>query len=380
MKVPPILLEGDAPVAAAPGGPGQRYVLGPTSPPEHIGATEEPGELPEAYGTQRLLLTARDPRWLYSHWDLTRQQLKKHNALSADGHLVLRVYADAIAGQPASEIHVHPESRHWFVPVERGGTKYLAELGYYLRSGKWVTISVSGATVTPPESLSEDTSAQFATMPVDVSFDQLLALVKTVVRESVPLVEAIAQLRASGYAGLPAPAAIASAEWTPEQERALAQVIGMDSLRRVWMGSLEITELVRRQLFREISSAAVAQFSLPTSPGAVSSISSPFGGEQRPKGFWFNVNAELIVYGATESDATVTIGGRVIKLRPDGSFSYRFALPDGSYELPIVALSADKSDGRAAELKFDRQTGYVGQVGAHPQDPNLKAPRAESVA
>jgi hypothetical protein len=174
---------------------------------------------------------------------------------------------------------------------------------------------------------------------------------------------------------------MASARWTPEQERALAELISMDRVRRLWIGSLEITELIRRKLVEQISSAAAAQFSLPTSPaGALGSVSSPFGGVERPKGFWFNVNAELIVYGATEPNAKVTIGGREIKLRPDGSFSFRFALPDGKYELPVVAVSADQTDGRAAELEFSRQTEYRGEVGVHPQDPRLKPPRVESIA
>ena len=37
--------------------------------------------VPEAYGTQRLLLTARDPHWLYARWDLTRDQQRKYNRL-----------------------------------------------------------------------------------------------------------------------------------------------------------------------------------------------------------------------------------------------------------------------------------------------------------
>lgn len=129
---------------------------------------------------------------------------------------------------------------------------------------------------------------------------------------------------------------------------------------------------------------SAAQLSQPSSPfggiSSFSSLSSPFGGGERRKGFWFNVNAELIIYGATEPDAEVSIGGRVIQLRRDGSFSYRFALPDGDYELPAVAVSSDKSDARAAELKFGRSTEYRGEVGAHPQDPQLKLPLAASVA
>jgi len=142
---------------------------------------------------------------------------------------------------------------------------------------------------------------------------------------------------------------------------------------------LEITELIRRQFINELASMAAAELGAlppggPTSPaGAVTGISSPSGkGAQPAKGFWFNVNAELIVYGATEKDATVSIGGRKIKLRPDGSFSYRFALPDGNYEMPVVAISADETDGRAAEMKFSRSTEYRGDVGAHPQDPSLQ--------
>lgn len=380
VKIPPLLLEGDAPSTPPLSGPGQRYVLGPTPPAEALGKQSEPRELPEAYGTQRLMLTARDPQWLYAHWDLTRAQQKKYNTLSADGHLVLRIYKDSIAGKAFNEIHVNPESRNWFVHVGLGGTKFLAQLGYYQRTGRWVSIANSDATLTPPESMSDDFSVWFETLPPDLRFDHLLKLVRTAVSEHVPLFEAIQQLRAMGFKGLPDARSLSSGRWTPAQERALAEVIKMDTVRRVWMGSLEITELIRRQFLQELSSAAAAQFSIPGSwSAAVSSFSSPFGGMERQKSFWFNVNAELIIYGATEPDAEVNIGGRVIKLRPDGTFSYRFALPDGKYDLPAVATSADGTDSRTAALKFGRSTEYRGDVGQHPQDPNLKAPLATSL-
>jgi hypothetical protein len=369
LKVPPILLEGDKPAAPAISGPGQRYALGPTPPVERL---EAEGELPEAYGTKHLILAARDPHWLYAHWDLTRDQQRQYNSLSTDRHLVLRVFLDAVSAEPASEIHVHPESRHWFVPVERAGAKYIAQLGYYAAGGKWTAISTSGLTLTPTDSVSPDTSAEFATIPIELPMAKLLSLVQEIIQENLPLAEALRELRAQGHAELPA-AAAAPGQWTPAQERALAEVISMDRVRRVWMGSLEITELIRRQFVSELASMAAARLGraegVPTSPMG---ISSPFGGGVPGKGFWFNVNAELIVYGATEPNATVTIGGRRIELRSDGSFSYRFALPDGQYEMPIVAVSADETDGRAAELKFSRTTEYRGDVGTHPQDPGLE--------
>jgi uncharacterized protein len=382
LTVPPILLEGDAPATPSASGPGQRYAVGPT-PPAAPATAAESGELPESYGTQQLLLTARDPHWLYTHWDFGRDQLRRFNALSADGHLILRVYKNSLAGPPISEIHVHPESRNWFAPVDQAATMYYVELGYYGTNAKWTRVAVSGAAITPPDSLSEDTSARFETIPIDVPFEALLSLVKTAVREHVPLIEALEQLRATGHTNLPAPSEIRTSEWTPAQEQALASLITMDSVRRVWIGSFEITELIRRQLVQELSSGVVSQLSLPTSPiGAISSVSSlgsPFGGMERRKGFWFNVNAELIIYGATEPDARVSIGGRPIRLRPDGSFSFRFMLPDGQYDLPAVAISADGDDARAAELHFSRETQYQGDVGAHPQDPQLKTPHPANV-
>lgn len=389
ISVPSILLEGDAPAASRPSGPGERYAFSSAEPATPDDASEE---LPESYGTERLLLVARDPNWLYAHWDLTGEQLRKYNKAAKDGHLIVRVFKGQPSGKPVLEQHVHPESRNWFLHVGHGGTKYVAQLGYVDRSNAWQTVATSAATLTPPDALSDDTSVRFETIPIEVPFKKLLELVKGAVAEHLPLVEVIQQLREAGYPELPrlstggsqvgggAPAS----SWTPAQEAALAQIISIDEVRRVWMGSLEITELLRRSLEQEMSSQAAAmlargELSGAVELGGVSSISSPFGGVAKRKGFWFNVNAELIIYGATEPDAAVTIGGRKIQLRKDGTFSFRFALPDGNYDLPVQATSADASDSRRAELKFSRATQYRGEVGQHPQDKALKAPRVENV-
>lgn len=379
LKIPVILLQGDHhPAPPAVSGPGQRYALGPTPPEEKFVSAE--GKLPEAYGTKRLFLAARDPHWLYAHWDLTREQQRHYNARSVDGHLVLRVFVSRLENAPLAEIHVHPESRHWFIHVGRGGTKYVAELGYPGGGGVWTRVAASEATLTPEDMPAEEALADFATIPPDLSLPRLVALVRRAAFTHLPLALALEELRQAGHPALPRIAGQPPSPWTPEQERALAEVINIDTVRRVWIGSLEITELVRRQHLLQLASPGAA-FGQPTSPGgAVTSVSSPFGGEQAgAKGFWFNVNAELSLYGATEPDAQVTIGGRPVRLRPDGSFSCRFALPDGRYELPAVAVSADQTDARAAELQFSRRTTYWGDVGVHPQDASLKPPLPENV-
>ena len=415
LPIPSILLEGDEPAQNTIGGPGEKFSLGATPPAQSFTG----GDLPESYGTKKLFLTARDPHWLYAHWDLTREQQNDYNGLSTDGHLVLRIFAGKIEGHPAYEIHVHPESRHWFAHVERAGNTYAAELGYYSALGKWMRIAVSSGTLTPPDAAAAESEAEYATIPFEFPFAKLMQIIEEAVRDNVPLTHAIEDLRRHGHPDLPrfsssglssvapspssgttaaGPAAAAGVVgapvspttgpaqtrvWTPEQERALAKIISIDETRRVWMGSLEITELIRRRLAHDVTSP-VAGFNTPQSfaPAGLASASSPSGqppGSDKPKSFWFNVNAELIIYGATEPNARVTLGGHEIKLRSDGTFSFRFALPDGKYDLPAVAISADGTDGRAAELKFVRETEYRGDVGQTPQDPALKPPLADNV-
>jgi hypothetical protein len=76
----------------------------------------------------------------------------------------------------------------------------------------------------------------------------------------------------------------------------------------------------------------------------------------RPRQFWLVADAELIVYGATEPDATVTIGGRPIKLNPDGTFRFQMSFQDGLIDYPILAVAADGEQTRSIHMKFERET------------------------
>jgi len=320
--------------------------------------------LPESYGTKKLLLAARDPNWLYAHWDLTREQQQNYNAQSCDNHLVLRIFVDATGGEPLTHVHLHADSDHWFVHIPYAGTKYQAELGFFSRDGAWQSISTSGTAITPPDAPSKDISALFATIPLSLPLAQLKELARATTRENIPLSEVLQQLQLysqeNGGGG----------QWTPEREEALAELIALDASRHVWVDSFGLAEAVRRQLPENISSEAAAQFSAPVPAGISSETRLPAA----VRSFWFNVNAELVIYGATEPDARVTIAGRSVKLRPDGSFSFRYSLPDGQYQLSASAVSADATDGRSVQLKFARHTDYHGDVGRHPQDPTLRPP------
>ena len=368
-EIPPILFEGDEASPRDGVGPGEKYVLGPTPPAGEPGGGL--GHLPATYGTGKLLLVARDPHWLYAHWDLSEPQQRRYNALSADRHLVVRLTPGTISGHSSSEIHVHPESRHWFIHVDRAATQYTAELGYHRTNAEWVTVAASTPVRTPPDTASKDRTERFATIPL------------------------VVRLRPTAPRAPRAPTAIRPAPPRPVQpvetarEHALRETIGGYFERRDLASSAEVPELIRGRAGEKghalqaavpaavggLPAAHAPEVNMPGPRGfALEGVSSPMGGEaEAPKGFWFKVNAELVVYGATEPDAAVMLGRWPVQVRPDGTFSLRFALPDGGYELVLSALSVE-GESRQAVLKVSRSSEYQGEVGVDSQDEALTVP------
>jgi hypothetical protein len=76
----------------------------------------------------------------------------------------------------------------------------------------------------------------------------------------------------------------------------------------------------------------------------------------RPRKFWLVADAELIVYGATEPDATVSISGQPIELQPDGTFRFHMSFQDGNIDYPILAVAADGEQARSIHMAFERET------------------------
>lgn len=72
--------------------------------------------------------------------------------------------------------------------------------------------------------------------------------------------------------------------------------------------------------------------------------------------FHFEVDAELLVFGSTEPNAHVTLQGEPVKLRPDGTFTMRFSLPNCRQVIPAVAASHDGFEQRTIVLAVERNT------------------------
>ena len=64
----------------------------------------------------------------------------------------------------------------------------------------------------------------------------------------------------------------------------------------------------------------------------------------------------MIIFGRTKPNARVTLAGNPIKLRPDGTFAARLAMPDRRQVLPIVASSADGVEQHTVVIAVERNT------------------------
>ena len=376
-KIPPVLFEGDQPAPSPV--PIQKYTVAPGC--SAVSSPAEP-KLPEAYGTEKLGAIARDPHCLYVFWDVTRDQQQRYFEGSGQRELLLRIHEQPGGERPVSELRTDLQSRSWFLAVPRGGVNYRASLGFDQPGRGWVTVAASDIVRTPSADVSAERQVRFAGVIASPSITRLqkpgshLEPIPRTPRGSgiddfgvsMGQWEAAPPEQAELDLGLPPPET-----WSPAREQALQKIINIEAIRHEWFGSLEIAQLIAGQhLESEIVSLA-GPFGSPMRSEQLGGISSFGALPSGPRQFWFNLNAELVVYGATEPNARVTLGGREIKLRPDGTFSYRFAFPDGSFELPAAATSAD-NETRAAILRFIRQSEYHAEIGASPQDPSLNAP------
>lgn len=127
------------------------------------------------------------------------------------------------------------------------------------------------------------------------------------------------------------PSALLDEEWLATEED-FQCLCGLAAGFSTGRSSAELVESLGRRLARQMGSGAVSSF------GGAGRISVA---ERR---FWLVAGTELIVYGATEPDAEVTLDGQPVVLRPDGTFTARLALPDGERTIPIHAVSRDGQD------------------------------------
>ncbi|MFA4993277.1 MAG: DUF4912 domain-containing protein [Candidatus Omnitrophota bacterium] len=255
-----------------------------------------PQELPSCYGKDKIILQVRDVRWLHTYWELGSQAIEElKNKLGDDFYRakkILRVY-------DVTNIVFNGSNANSFFDIQ-----------YNDFANSWYI----------------DTAGPGRCWCVDLGLMLTDGRFITILRSNVV------------QTPLDGPSWITDEEWMIPED-IFARLYGMgfglgksSPVGRSWQ------ERLKKGLF----SSGIS--------------SSPVRKEVKERSFWMKVDCELIVYGATEPDAKVTVQGQPINLRPDGTFTLRYYLPDGKQIIPVKATSADKLEERTITPIVTRET------------------------
>jgi uncharacterized protein len=278
----------------------RRKDLAAAMPVESVADSSSSGE-PDAL-KDRVVLIVRDPFWLQATWDVTRRSVERAKVVMAEHwhtcRPVLRLLQLDDSGTTSAteavvrDIEIHGGVRNWYIEAPNPPSAFRVQLGYLTPNGRFHELAISNGVQTPPPGGQANVDDHWTDIAED--FERIYA-------------------QSGGY--------------SPSES-------GSD-LRYVF----------ERQLKRSMGVSALTQFG----SGAERSF-------RRSRGFHFELDAELLVFGSTLPDAQVTIDGRPVKLRSDGSFAERLPLPDRRQVLPATACSRDGVEQQTIVLAVERNT------------------------
>ncbi|MGF1460075.1 MAG: DUF4912 domain-containing protein [Leptolyngbyaceae cyanobacterium] len=320
-------------------------------------------DLPSGYGESRIVLMPRDPQWAYTYWDIPNEH-KEDLRRQGGARLALRFYdvtdIDMTHQAPHSlqQYECDEMAREWYLPIPVSDRDYAIEIGYLCNDGRWLILARSAPVHIPPVYPSDWIEDHFATVgwDQDLRGGQIATLthpskrVETtagnkIYEEIFGMAESAEAQRVAGslFGSMQhIPGSVVSSFAVPVSSYVFPSGMGM------WGGE------VPAMAIPTMSGVGLNMSGLTMSGIGFSASAPPI----RPRQFWLVADAELIVYGATEPDATVTIGGKPIKLNPDGTFRFQMSFQDGLIDYPIFAVAADGEQNRAIHMKFNRETPY----------------------
>lgn len=315
-------------------------------------------DLPDGYGDSRIVLMPRDPQWAYTYWDVPNDH-KEDLRRQGGQQLALRLYdvTDvSLEYQSPHSIQEYPSdelAREWYLPIPVSDRDYVVDIGYRCADGRWLVLARSAPVRVPPVYPSDWIEDQFISVPweEDLRGKTFLELVPPAKRAAATGSGYHAGSEA-GTAANPIYDAIFGMAATTEAQRVAGSLYG----------SMQQAPVHEQAISSYVFPSGVGMWAVPTASGltmsGVGMSGAGFSGSipMRPRKFWLVADAELIVYGATEPDATVTIGGRPIKLNPDGTFRYQMSFQDGLIDYPIMAVASDGEQTRSIHMKFTRET------------------------
>ncbi len=289
-----------------------------------IEAELNPPARPQA--NTRVVFLPRDPQWAYVFWEISDADRRQAQSTGAS-HLSLRL-ADVTGLQDGSshphtlqEVPVDSHSTEWYLPVPMCDRDYRVELGFRAGSN-WISLAFSSVARVPALHPSDQILDQFVPFSLDTT---------TTTPDPQPSVTPIE----SGNSGL--------------HERLYQTATTHFRSRRVGSEVLHEQDYYSNNQ-RGLSDSGSGLWASGRNESGLGGVAP------RQRSFWLVADAELIVYGATDPSARLTIGGEEVPLSSDGTFRIQVPFRDGEQAYPIEATAADGEQKRNITLNFERMT------------------------
>ncbi|KEI69024.1 Transcription termination factor rho [Planktothrix agardhii NIVA-CYA 126/8] len=377
-------------------------------------------DLPGGYGESQIVMMSRDPESAYTYWDVSNEQKEMFRRqggqqLALRIYDVTDIDLDSQSPHSIQEYPCDELAREWYLPIPVSDRDYVVEIGYRCVDGRWLELARSAATRIPPVYPTEWIDDQFIT----VSWEEELKG-KTFYEFPVPKKSYVLAGVHSDVFGLSKEAEskriagsfFGSMHQVVEPEKALSSFIFPSGVGMWASGVGEVQSGVGLGYTTSGVGQTQSGIGIGYTQSGIGYTTSGVGQTQsgiglsgvglgvgytqsgigytqsgvgytesgagfgytmsgmgmsgigmgasmppiRPRDFWLVADAELIVYGATEPSANLTIGGRPIKLNSDGTFRLQMSFQDGLLDFPIFAVAADGEQTRSVHLKFVRET------------------------
>lgn len=324
------------------------------------------GDLPGGYGQSKIVLLPRDPQWAYTYWDVPNNH-KEELRRQGGQQLALRLYdvtdinLDYQSPHNVQEYLCDEMAREWYMPIPVSDRDYVADIGYRCADGRWLILARSAQVRIPPVYPSDWVEDIFVT----VNWEEEL--------QGKTIYQLVPPTKGQGVVDSPIYQKIYDMSQSSEAQRVAGSMFG--SMQHVAGSVMSSWVPAEQSISSYVFPSGAGMWAAPTVSGltmsgvgmsglTMSGVGMSMSGVGfsasmppiRPRQFWLVADAELIVYGATEPDATVTIGGRPIKLNPDGTFRFQMSFQDGLIDYPIMAVAADGVQTRSIQMKFTRET------------------------
>lgn len=330
-------------------------------------------ELPSGYNSTYITLIARDPYWLYAYWEIAPNAFSDlRNRIGDEINrcvYVLRIYDVSCIdfnGTNANswfDIETGPSATNWYINLWKDGVSCCVEFGLRAPDGRFFSFARSNFVHTPRSSASwrkeemwldvKNNSPQdppFVIFERDAEKNARKNSAKNnpgLRKRKIFLSEA--DIRAYYSKLFPLLKNILLRRRSMAARGANPRFNLKDGIR---LDDILLRGTSRGQFMKKILLGASEE--MLVFGGASEEIAGSSAPEQKKRTFFFEIGTELIVYGRTEPDAEVWLADKKIKLRPDGTFTLRFALPDGKIPLDFSAISNDKLEKRRIATSVER--------------------------